>query len=344
LSASVPFTPALGEPSATAIAVAAPTEAVSTPTSSAVTAIASNPDTEVNVTPTSGLSGTITPQVAGTPGGTAVQNGSLTPIGVSTLSGSGTPTATLPGTATATNNTLTPAATETSDSAGPTASPTTSRPILLDYDDLSKRNIGAGGVHKWQFAGATGLAIVMKVAPSSDLDVALELFDPSGTRLESMDATGQGQTETIDIADLPATGLYTLQVSSAGQTSGDYALVLQSDSSRPVVQFQGIIGYGETRSGTTPVDGDHLWNFEGVAGDVINIRVVATTSTDMQIYLNNYNGQETEFVNDNTVFSPPNDREEILGLRLPATGLYTVGIGEEDFRELGYTILIESAS
>jgi hypothetical protein len=64
----------------------------------------------------------------------------------------------------------------------------------------------------------------------------------------------------------------------------------------------------------------------------------------MQIYLNNHDGQETEFVNDNSVYSPPEDREEILGFRLPASGLYTVGIGEEELEALGYTIVIERAS
>ena len=64
----------------------------------------------------------------------------------------------------------------------------------------------------------------------------------------------------------------------------------------------------------------------------------------MQIYLNSHDGRETEFVNDNTVYHPPDDREEILGFRVPATGLYTLGVGEEDLEALGYTIVIERES
>jgi hypothetical protein len=187
------------------------------------------------------------------------------------------------------------------------------------------------------------LPIVIQAAPSSGLDVVLDLIDPTDVRVGSYNVAGTGQTETINEADLPMSGLYTLQVSAVGQSAGSYALVLQSESSRPNVLFQGILGYGETRAGTTPENGDHLWNFEGVAGDEINIRVRATTPTDMQIYFNNYDGQETEFVNDNTVYFPPEDREEILGFRLPVTGLYTIGIGEEDLEALGYTIVVELA-
>jgi len=343
LSASVPISPLPNDPTTTALAALIEADGAPTPTPLPVTAIGDSPLAEA-VTPTPFASVTQTPRLSGTPFGTAVQSGSVTPTGVATLAGSGTPSATALGTATSTSNVNTPTPTATSVPSGPTPTPTVSKPILLDYDDLSKRNIAAGDLHEWQFAGATDLPVTIRVAPSSGLDVVLGLFDPSDESLDTFDETGEGQTETIDIAGLPTTGLYTLQVSAAGQTSGSYALVLQSDSSRPFVLFQGIIGYGESRSGTTPAGSDHLWNFEGVAGDVINIRVAATTATDMQIYFNNHNGQETEFVNDNSVFFPPQDREEILGLRLPVTGLYTIGIGEEDLVELGYTILIERVS
>jgi hypothetical protein len=215
---------------------------------------------------------------------------------------------------------------------------------LLNYDDLSKRTIAAGGVQEWQFAGSTDSPIAIRVAPSSGLDVALELRDPTGAVLGAYDQAGAGQPETIEQSQLPTTGLYALRVSTADQSSGSYGIVLQSDSSRPIVLFQGTLTYGEIRAGTTPVDGDHLWNFEGVAGDVVNIRVRATTATDMQIYLNDFSGEETEFKNDNTVYFPPNDREEFLGYQLPATGLYTIGIGEENLESLGYTIIVERAS
>lgn len=340
LSASVPFTPGPVDPAETPSSAAALAGDASSPIPLAATPFADNPSTEGIVTPTSGLPETQPPGGTATPIRTTSPNGSATATTVLATAGSGTPSATPQGSTTATTSVgaLTPTITSTS---GPSPTPTDARPTLLDYDDLSKRTIAAGDLQEWNFAGATDLPIIIRVAPSSRLDVALELLDPSGESLDVYDGAGAGQTEFIDESSLPASGLYTLQVSNIGQSSGSYAVVLQSDSSRPSVEFQGVLVYGETRAGTTPVNGDHLWNLEGVAGDIINIRVAATTSTDMRIYFNNHNGQETEFVNDNSDFFPPEDREEILGLRLPATGLYTIGIGEQDLDSLGYTILIE---
>jgi hypothetical protein len=297
---------------------------------------------------------TATPEFSDTPVASATSAISVSPTGSVTIgptptaSGSGTPTATLSGTVTATPtpgaNTPTPTATTVPSGASPTPTVDSGRARLLDYDDLSKRTITAGSVQEWQFAGAIDLPIVIRVAPSSGLDIALELFDPTDEFLGAYDQTGIGQTETIEENDLPRTGLYTLRVSTADQTSGSYALVLQSESSRPFVLFQGILTYGQTRAGTTPANGDHLWNFEGSAGDIINIRVSATTPTDMQIYFNSFDGQETEYKNDNTTYFPPEDREEFLGYQLPATGLYTIGIGEENLESLGYTIVVERVS
>jgi hypothetical protein len=297
-------------------------------------------------TATPSILGTLTPIESTTPGVTALPTGSVTPT--PTGNGSGTPTTTPSGTTTATPtpgvNTPTPTATTVPGTATATPTIDSGQARLLDYDDLSKRTIAVGAVQVWQFAGATDLPIVIRVAPSSGLDVALELIDPADELLGTYDQTGIGQPETIQQNELPRTGLYTLRVSTADQTSGSYALVLQSESSRPLVFFQGTLTYGQTRAGTTPVDGDHLWNFEGVAGDTINIRVIATTATDMQIYLNSIDGQETEFINDNTTYFPPEDREELLGYQLPATGLYTIGIGEENLESLGYTIVVERVS
>ena len=294
-------------------------------------------------TATPALVGSLTPVASSTavplPSGTVVST--VTPFPTFTVTG--TPLATPTGTATPSGNTPTPTPTSAAGSS-PTPTADSGHPILVDYDDLSKRTLTAGGVHEWQFAGATSTPIIVSVAPANGLDVALELLDPAGEHLGFYDQAGAGQVETIRQSDLPVSGLYTIRVSSVGQDAGSYALVLQSDSSRPTVLFRGIIAYGEMRAGTTPIDGDHLWNFEGFAGDVVNIRVVATTSSDMQIYLNSHDGRETEFVNDNTVYHPPDDREEILGFRLPATGLYTIGIGEEDLEALGYTIVVERDS
>jgi hypothetical protein len=340
LSASLPLTPGSAVPEATTPSPDAVAGGVATAPSLAATTTATRPLGEGALTAAPGSSGTPTPIGSATSAAGALPTGSVTATLTVTTIASGTPA----GTATPTPGTNTPTATTVSSVPTPTPTIDTGRARLLDYDDLGKRTITASGVQEWQFAGATDLPIVINVAPSSGLDVILELIDPTDELLGTFDQMGAGQSETIVQNQLPRTGLYTLRVFTADQSSGSYAIVLQSESSRPTVTFQGILTYGEIRSGTTPADGDHLWNFEGAAGDIVNIRVRATTPTDMQIYLNSFDGEETEFKNDNTVYFPPDDREELLGYQLPATGLYTVGIGEENLESLGYTIVIERAS
>lgn len=348
LSAALAFTP---EPAATAAVQPVSTEitnGLGTTEALAEATTENQSQAGTGATPTPGLPGatagiaSVTPTASIQPGSSATST--ATPVAGTSVTPSATPLGTPTATLAAGASTLTPTPTTNATGSSPTATVDSGRPILLDYDDLSKRTISAGGVQEWQFAGATALPIALRVAPSSGLDVALDLYDPSDELVDVYDLAGAGQPETIAEDDLPVAGLYTVKVRAANQTFGSYAIVLQSESSRPFVLFQGTLNYGDTRAGTTPPDGDHLWNFEGVAGDVINIKVRATTPTDLQLYLNSHDGQETEYVNDNTVYFPPEDREEILGYRLPATGLYTIGIGEEDLESLGYTIVIERAS
>lgn len=343
LSASLPFTPEPIEPAVTTTPPDSIAGGVATASPLEETTSNAQPPADGAQTVTPRSSGTPTPTASATSGAGVVPTGSVTVTPTPSVSGSGTPTTTPSGTGSPTPGVNTPTATTVPAGASPTPTIDSGQPRLLDYDDLSKRTIAVGGVQKWQFAGATDLPIALRVAPASGLDVVLELIDPTGESLGVYDQTGEGQTETIEVDELPRTGLYTLQVSTANQTSGSYALVLQSESSLPIVLFQGILTYGETRAGTTPADGDHLWNFEGIAGDIVNIRVIATTPTDMQIYLNSYDGQETEYKNDNSAYFPPEDREEFLQYQLPASGLYTIGVGEENLEALGYTIVVERA-
>lgn len=310
-----------------------------------------------NGTTTSGLTATVpgtvpaaTPALADsstalaslTPGPSPTGSAVATVTPFPTFTVAGTPLSTPSGTATSSGGTPQPTPTPTPASgSSPTPTVDTGQRILVDYDDLSKRTIRAGAVQEWQFAGAKDTSIVLSVAPETSLDVALELLDPSNTQMGFYDQVGPGRVEVINESELAVSGIYTLRVSSIGQDGGSYALILQNDSSRPTVVFRGLINYGETRAGSTPLNSDHLWNFEGFAGDVVNIRVDATTTTDIRIYVNSHDGRDTEFVNDNSEHEPPDDREEILGFQLPATGLYTLGIGEEDMEALGYVIVIE---
>ena len=173
---------------------------------------------------------------------------------------------------------------------------------------------------------------MVSVAPDSDLDVALELFDPRGESVGSFDSGGRGQIETINEPILPDSGQYTLEVTSVSGTTGSYALLLQDDSSLPIASFQGILRYDQAQARIVPAEEQHLWNFEGTAGEVVSIGVTAITQGTLRLVLNNHEGQEIEY-----------DVEEDPGYALTATGLYTIRIGENDLQTLNYSIVIRPA-
>ncbi|UCG23297.1 MAG: hypothetical protein JSW55_14230 [Chloroflexota bacterium] len=307
---------------ATMTATSVPTTVIPTATPTSL----GTPTASAPATPTPTISATVVATVTPFPTFTPTITPSVTPTGTATLT-TGTPTAT-------------PTATSSS---GPTPTPTVDSggPIVVDYDDLSKRFIRPSANQVWQFDGSSDSPIVLSVAPANNLNVALELFDPAGESVSTSNLGGSGQVEMIDETDLPGSGVYTLEVTSIGRTTGSYALLLQDDSSLPFASFQGILLYDQARTGTAPAEVQHLWNFEGVADETVNIRVTATTQGDLRIFLNNHEGQEVEDVNENR-FSL-DDREEILDYRLPATGLYTLGIVENDLEPIGYSVVIESA-
>jgi hypothetical protein len=83
-----------------------------------------------------------------------------------------------------------------------------------------------------------------------------------------------------------------------------------------------------------------MWNFMGSAGDVITILAVATTDTDLILYLNGPDAIELDFADEDLTVAPPNDEEQILMLQLADDGMFTIGVGEIDFNTIAYTLTL----
>jgi hypothetical protein len=122
--------------------------------------------------------------------------------------------------------------------------------------------------------------------------------------------------------------------------SGWYALIVQETDALPYVIFKGNIDYGDTVGGSVAIDRDHLWNFMASAGDVVTIGAVATTDTDLILYLNDPDSLELDFADEDLSIGPPDDEEIILQLQLMDDGMYTIGVGEIDFNTIGYNLTL----
>jgi len=279
----------------------------------------------------------------GLPTATIQQTGSVTatlPAG-----GQGTPT-TSPIPASPTPGTPSPsitagAGTSPAATSANTATATTaaggSTPI--GYEDLRINSISPNGSQTYQFVASSGDVINIAAAPQNGLDVSIQLIGPSGATLLTQALNGPGLVESLGPLTLAGSGIHKVIIHSLNG-SGYYAMVVQETDALPYLVFKGNIAYGDAVSGSVPIDQDHLWNFMGSAGDTISIRAVATTDTDLILYLNDPDSIELDFVDENLTVGPPNDVEEIRQLPLTANGMYTIGVGEIDFNTIGYTLTL----
>lgn len=249
--------------------------------------------------------------------------------------------------------TFTPTATATTGTPGtpvtttPDGSPTADTGDItepIELDELFKQTLAAGEVNRWSFQGDPGDVVFISVSPVSDLDVSIELLDPDGAFVVSRNQGPSGQGENINQQSLNMSGTYEIVVRSVANSSGEYAITLQDDASQPFVSFQGNIDYGENRSNSVASDVDDMWNFVGTTGDVVTIRVVASGSGDLVLYLNDPDGFEAEFIDDNSTYGPPNDEEIIEEFTLQKTGLYSIGVGESGFESFSYSLTLDNES
>jgi hypothetical protein len=328
--ASVPIEPSpdtAGDQTGLTPIVATPSIAM--PTASPTSPPTSTPRPTTAATSTSQVSAGSIPTNTPVTTTTTPSPTSITQRGVATS----TPTSTA-------TTTGTPATATPSPSSSPTAdSGETSEPI--EFDDIYKETLAAGGVNRWSFEGDQGDVVYISVSPVQGLDVSLELLDPNGTSLVSRNQRASGQVENINQQSLSMSGDYEILVRSVANSSGDYALVLQTEDSQPFASFQGNINYGNSRTNSVPIDVDDMWNFAGTNGDVVTIQAVATGSGDLVLYLIDPDGLYVEEADDNTNNGPPDDEEIIDQFTLQKTGLYTIGIGEYDYQPFGYTLTLE---
>ncbi len=286
-------------PSPTALSVTTPTATPSslTPTFTAVPIASSTPGDSTSRTPTPSVTAT---DSTGEPTSTATLDPAITPTGTNT----------------------------------PTATSESSQAESIDYEDVEKRKIEANTANLWRFDGELGDVVTISVAPTTALDVELELSDPSGTTLSTKNDGVSGQVESVSAFSLETDGKYQIHVRAIGGTSGDYALLLQNSDSLPLIVFKGTMAIGATESSALQADTDDMWHFEGDVGEVITIRVTPLDNGDSLFYVLGPNSLELEFVDENA----DGEAEELTSYSLPSSGFYSIGVGEFNFNQSNYSI------
>jgi hypothetical protein len=185
--------------------------------------------------------------------------------------------------------------------------------------------------HTWTFDGVAGQVVnVAMNATDGTLDCFLELYGPDGLLLTTDDDSGAGYNALIEYYTLPVEGTYRVGVRGGefGAT-GAYVLALMQTE----LVLQGTLAYSDTVDAFLEPGTRHHWVFEGEAGDVVSISMLAV-SEGMDTYLELFapNGVRVMVDDDSGTGSDA----AIVAFELPLSGIYRIiarGHGDEDVGE-----------
>jgi len=226
----------------------------------------------------------------------------------------------------------------------PTTEPTATQVVstgggLLDFERIGRSELAANGIHIWEFESLENDIISISVGPTAGLDVALELFDPSGITIALINDGGAGSGESVNELNLTAGGDYLIEVRAVGGTSGDYSIVLTNMDSEAFLIFKEYLSYGGLGTGNLPESTDHLWNFEAASGDVVSIRLDPANNDDLVLFLIAPDSTEIMFVDDTGL----GESEQITDFVITESGTYSIRIGELEFQPAAYTLTLNGA-
>jgi hypothetical protein len=213
-----------------------------------------------------------------------------------------------------------------------TGSPT--GPVGLLFGQTQTGQLGsAAGSNTYTFgANANDVVNFTMVATSGNLVPKLRLYNPVGTLNTSNYSNSpfncSGSTLEMNTITLPTSGVYTLLVGDCGDThTGAYAIYSQRTNNPtgaanlPFAQTQtGLLGSAAA---------SNTYTFSASANDVVNFTMVATNGGLVpKIRLYNPSGTQNSSNYSNSPFNCSGTVLEMNTVTLPATGVYTVLIGD----------------
>ncbi|MCB8943748.1 MAG: hypothetical protein H6658_08330 [Ardenticatenaceae bacterium] len=180
--------------------------------------------------------------------------------------------------------------------------------------------LAAGVQDIWTFSARDGRYATLALSTElADLDLRLTIVDASGQVVAMVDNGYTGDTEIAADVLLVQDGRYFVEVEDFFDSAGRYELSL-SLSDEPLYSGGGRILLGQTIQSVLP-PGQHLWQFEGTAGETVSI-VLIPDDERMDGILNLYGPDGRRLAALDEGFS--GDAELISGFELPVTGEYTI--------------------
>jgi uncharacterized protein (TIGR03437 family) len=176
-------------------------------------------------------------------------------------------------------------------------------------------------------ASANDVIDFTMAATSGTLSPKVRLYNPDGTLLKSANPGGcYGSTIEMNTVQLPATGSYTVLVGDCGDTgTGAYGLYAQR-TNNPAGAAVLTFG-GQTLTGTIGSAAQrNSYTFSGSANDVLDFTMTSTKgalSPKLRVY--NPAGTQIGSANPGGCYG---STIELNNVKLPATGTYTVLVGD----------------
>ena len=173
----------------------------------------------------------------------------------------------------------------------------------------------------WTFTIDEPRYATLSLTPDNkELDLTLTIISPSGQTITRVDGGYAGDTEVVADLYLTENGRYVVEVSDFFNQPGRYILSLNLDK-EPRFTSAGVIRPGQGIQSTLPVNAQHVWTFNGTAGQLISI-VLTPDDNQMDAILNLFGPDGSRLVALDEGFS--GDAEVISGFELPVTGSYSI--------------------
>jgi hypothetical protein len=201
-----------------------------------------------------------------------------------------------------------------------------------------KGELTANARQFWPFNSPGGQYATIALAPEDDdIDLTLLLIDPGGNIVTSMDAGYAGDLELLTDVPLVENGTYLIEVGEFFKEGGQYQLSL-TVAEQPRFGGGGRIEVGREVGSELSDGGEHIWVFNGTAGQEVSI-VLSSLDEQLDVILEvrGPDGQELLVLDEGFA----GDAEVVAGLPLSVTGEYQIMVHGFAGRGGAYTLAVD---
>jgi hypothetical protein len=204
--------------------------------------------------------------------------------------------------------------------------------------DQVKGELSPSAGQLWPFNSSGGQYATITLTPEDDsIDLTLLLIDPAGNIVTSMDDGYAGDLEVLTDVLLTDEGTYLIEVGEFFKEGGLYQLSLAL-ADQPQFGGGGRIDFGREITSELDEDGEHIWVFDGTAGQEVSIVLTSLNDQlDVILDLRGPDGQELLSLDEGFAGDP----EVAVGVPLPVTGEYQIIVHGFAGRGGAYSLVLD---